>query len=73
MPVAQDSARYLQFTNSSRLDGAVTLVDIKCVGIGKSSDYFSFRAEQGQLKPIDRWAVKVHKKYCKAAKDLGSK
>ena len=28
---------------------------------------------QGQLKPIDRRAVKVHKEYCKAAKDLESK
>jgi len=40
--------------------------------IGESSDYVSFRAEQGQLKPIDRRAVKVHKEDCKAAKDLDS-
>jgi len=63
----------LQFTDSSRLDGVETLVDIKGLGIGESSDYVSFRAEQGQLKPIDRRAVKVHKEYCKAAKDLDSK
>ena len=62
----------LQFTDSSRLDGVETLVDIKGVGIGESSDYASFRAEQGQLKPADRRAVKVHKEY-KAAKDLDSK
>jgi len=63
----------LQFTDSSRLDGAETLVDMKGLGIGESSDYGSFRAEQGQLKPIDRQAAKVHKAYCKAAKDLYSK
>jgi len=63
----------LQFTDSSRLDGVETLVDIKGVGIGESSDYASFRAEQGQLKPIDHRAVKVHKAYCKAAKDIDSK
>ena len=63
----------LQFTDSSRLDGVETLVDIKGFGIGESSDYVYFRAEQGQLKPIDRRAVKVHKEYCKAAKDLDSK
>ena len=43
------------------------------MGIGESSDYVSFRAEQGQLKPIDRRAVKVHKAHCKAVKDLESK
>ena len=59
--------------DSSRLDGVETLADIKGLGIGESSDYVSFHAEQGQLKPIDRRAVKVHKEYCKAAKDLDSK
>ena len=59
--------------DSSRLDGVETLADIKGLGIGESSGYVSFRAEQGQLKPIDRRAVKVHKEYCKAAKDLDSK
>jgi len=54
----------LQFTDSSRLDGVETLVDIKGLGIDESLDYVSFRAEQGQLKPIDRRAVKVHKAYC---------
>jgi len=49
------------------------LFDIKGFGIGESSDYISFRAEQGQLKPFDRRAVKVDKAYCKAAKDLDSK
>ena len=49
----------------------------KGLGIGESSDYVSFRAEQGHLKPIDRRpidrrAVKAHKAYCKAAKDLDS-
>ena len=39
--------------DSSRLDGIKTLVDIKGLGIGESSSYASFRAEQGQLKPID--------------------
>ena len=33
----------------------------------------SFRAEQGQLKPIGRRAVKVHKEHYKAAKDLDRK
>jgi len=50
-----------------------TLVDIKGLGIGESQDCVSFRAEQGQLKPIDSRAIKVHKEYCKAAKDLDSK
>jgi len=45
----------------------------KGLGIGESSDYVSFRAEQGQLKPIDRRVVKAHEAYCKAAKDLNSK
>ena len=49
------------------------MVDIKGLGIGESSDYVSFRAEPGQLKPIDRRAVKVHEEYCKAAKELDSK
>jgi len=49
------------------------LVDIRGLGISESSDYVSFRAEQGQLKPIDRRAVTVHKEFCKAAKDLDSK
>ena len=52
---------------------ASRLADIKGLGIGESSGCVSFRAEQGQLKPIDRRAVKVHKDYCKAAKDLDSK
>jgi len=51
---------------------AEILVDIKGLEIGESSDHASFRAEQGQLKPADRRAVKVHKEY-KAAKDLDSK
>ena len=59
--------------DSSRLEGVETLADIKGLGIGESSGYVSFRAEQGQLKPIDRRVVKVQKEYCKAAKDLGSK
>jgi len=37
----------LQFTYPSRLDGVEALVDIKGLGIGESSDYVSFRAEQG--------------------------
>ena len=39
------------------------------------TDCASFRAEHGQLKPIDRRgrAVKVYKEYCNAAKDLDSK
>ena len=42
--------------------------------IGESSDdYISFRAEHGQLKPIDRREVKMHKEYCKAVKDLDSR
>jgi len=45
-----------------------TLVDISSLGICESSDYTFFRAEQGQLKPIDRRAVKLHKEYCKVAK-----
>jgi len=49
----------LCFTDLSRLDGVETFVDIKSLGIGESSDYVSFRAEQGQLKPIDRRAVKA--------------
>ena len=57
----------LEIMDSSRLDGVETLADIKGLGIGESSGYVSFRAEQGQLKPIDRRAVKVHKEYCKAA------
>ena len=32
----------------SRLDGVETLAYIKGLGIGESSDYASFRAEQGQ-------------------------
>ena len=48
------------------------MVDIKSFGIGESSDYVSFRAEQGQLKPIDCRAVKGTAR-CKAAKDLDSK
>jgi len=63
----------LQFTDWSRLDGVETLVEIMGLGIGESSDYASFRAEQGRLKPVDRRAVKVHRAYCKAAKDLDSK
>jgi len=63
----------LQFTDSSRLGGAEASVDIKGLGIGESSYYVSFRAEQGLLKLIDRRAVKVHKENCKAAKDLDSK
>ena len=43
------------------------------MGIGDSSDYASFRAEQRQLTPIGRRVVKVHKEYCKAAKKLDSK
>ena len=43
------------------------------MGIGESSDYVSFCAEQRQLKSIDRRAIKVHKEYCKAAKYLDSK
>jgi len=49
------------------------LVHIKGLGIDESSDCVSFRAEQGQLKPIDLRAVKVYKEYFKAAKDLDSK
>ena len=41
------------------MPGAETLVDIKGLGIGKSLDYASIRAEQGLLKPIDRRGVKV--------------
>ena len=63
----------LEFMDSSRLDGVETLADIKRLGIGESSCYVSFRAEQGQLKPIDRRAVNVHKEYFKATKDLDSK
>ena len=59
--------------NSSRLDCVETLVDIKGLGIGESSDCASFRTEQGQLKPIDRRVIEVHKEHCKAAKDLDSK
>ena len=59
--------------DSSRLNGVETLVDIRGLGIGESPDYVSFRAEQGHLKPIDHRAVKVHKEYCKAAKDLDGK
>jgi len=66
-------SEFLQFTYSSRLNGLETLADIKGLGIGESSDYVFFRAEQGKLKPIDRQAVEVHKAYCKAAKDLDSK
>ena len=47
-----------------------TLVEIKGLGIGEPLGYASFRAEQEQLKPIDCRAAKVHKEYCKAAKDL---
>ena len=43
--------------DSSRLNGVETLADIKGLGIGESLGYVSFRAEQGQLKPIDRRAV----------------
>jgi len=71
MPVVQDSASSCSLR--IRHVWIETLVDIKGLGIGESSDYVSFRAEQGQLKPIDRRAVKVHKEYCKAAKDLDSK
>ena len=63
----------LQITDSSRQDGVKTLVDIKGLRIGESSDYVSFRADQEQLKLIDRWAVKAHKEHCKGAKDLDSK
>ena len=49
------------------------MVDIKGLGICESAYYVSFHAEQGQLKPIGCWAVKVHRAYCKAAKDLDSK
>ena len=66
-------SKLLKITNFSRLESAQTLVDIKGSGIGDSSGYVSFRAEQGQLKPIDRQAVEVHKKYCEATKDLDSK
>ena len=38
-----------------------------------SSDFISFRAEQGQLKPSGRRAVKEHKEHCNAAKFLDSK
>jgi len=57
----------------SCLDGVETLVDIKGLGIDESSDYVSFHAEQGQFKSIDHRAVKVHKEYCKTAKDLDIK
>jgi len=40
-------SKLLHFTGSSRLDDAETLVDIKGLGIGESSDCASFRAEQG--------------------------
>jgi len=66
-------SKLLQFTDSLRLEGVEAFVDIKGLGIGESSDYISFRAKRGQLKPIDRRAVNVHKAYCKAAKDLDSK
>ena len=36
----------LQFTDSSRLYGVETFVDIKGLGFGESSDFVSFRAEQ---------------------------
>ena len=67
MPVAQ------QFTDSLSLECVETLVDIKGLGIGESSDYAFFCAEQGHLKPIDHRAVKVHKEHCKAAKDRDSR
>ena len=51
------SSELLQLSDSPRLDGLETLADIKGLGIGESSDYVSFRAEQGQLKPIDRRVV----------------
>jgi len=38
------------------------LVDIKGLGSGESSDFVSFHAEQEQLKPNDRRAVKVQVK-----------
>jgi len=57
----------------SSLCGVETLVDIKGLRIDEPPDHTSFRAEQGQLKPIYRWAVKAHKEYSKAAKDLDSK
>jgi len=60
---AQDAAK----------DVAKALVYIKGQGIGEPSNFASFRAEQGQLKPIDRQAVKVHKEHYKATKDLDSK
>ena len=47
-------------------DASSAVADIKGLGIGESSYYVFFRAEQGQLKPIDRRAVKAHKAYCKA-------
>jgi len=71
MLVAQDSA--CSCSVRIRLGGVETLVDIKCLGIGESSDYVSFRAEQGQLRPIDRRVVNLYKENCKAAKDLDSK
>ena len=40
----------MQFTDSSHLDGVEALFDIRGFGIGESSGYASFRAEQGQLK-----------------------
>jgi len=57
----------------SRLDGDETSVDISGLGIGESSDYDSFRAEQGQFDPIDRRAIKAQMEYCKTTKDLDSK
>ena len=45
----------------------------ECAAKRRISYYVSFRAEQGQLKPTDRRAVKLHKAYCKAAKDTDSK
>ena len=65
---------FLEFTDSSRLDGSEALVDIKSLRIGESSsDNAFFRTEQLQLKPIDCRAVKVHKDHCKATKNLDSK
>jgi len=45
------SSELLEFKGSSRLDGVETLVDIKGLGIGESSDYVSFRAEKDSSSP----------------------
>jgi len=52
---------FSKFIDSSHPDGFETMVVIKGLGISESSANISSRAKQGQLKPIDRRAEKVHK------------